>query len=564
MATGSFLCEPVAAMCIEPPATPEMGWFLKKKKKSNPQDSIKVKNEYEKLTGSDSVVRRGMFNVYQKKNDYYFEIPSTLLERDMLVVNKLQRVPAELNEAGVNRGTNYENQMIRFELDKSANKLLIRQSRPLPISPSEDAISQSVKDNYISPLIAGFKVEAYNNDSTSMLIKVNDIYDGTETSINNVFTNINLGTSAIKNLSRILSIKSFDNNVVATSELTTRVTEGTTTIYVTVEVSSSILLLPEVPMTGRLDNPRVGYFTNPLTNFSDGQQRVNKKQFITRWRLEPRPEDRAAYLRGELVEPRKPIVFYIENSTPYRWRKYIKQGIEDWQVAFERAGFKNAIIAKDITEDMEVDMDDVNYSVLTYAASTKANAMGPSILDPRSGEILEADIMWWHNVLSMLQEWITVQTGVVRPEARGVALPDSLMGDAMRFVACHEVGHSLGLRHNMMGSWAFPTDSLRSKTFTDRMNSTSSSIMDYARFNYVAQPEDKGVKLTPPNLGIYDEYVIKWLYTPLYGLSAKEEQAMLESWIDEHAGDVSVLVNEKDYEAAMEVVREYEKRENGD
>lgn len=279
MATGSFLCEPVAAMCIEPPATPDMGWFLKKKK-SNPQDSIKVKNEYEKLTGSDSVVRRGMFNVYQKKNDYYFEIPSTLLGRDMLVVNKLQRVPAELNEAGVNRGTNYENQMIRFELDKSANKLLIRQSRPLPISPSEDAISQSVKDNYISPLIAGFKVEAYNNDSTSMLIKVNDIYDGTETSINNVFTNINLGTSAIKNLSRILSIKSFDNNVVATSELTTRVTEGTTTIYVTVEVSSSILLLPEVPMTGRLDNPRVGYFTNPLTNFSDGQQRVNKNNLL--------------------------------------------------------------------------------------------------------------------------------------------------------------------------------------------------------------------------------------------------------------------------------------------
>lgn len=498
---------------------------FEKEKKSNPQDSIKVKNEYEKLTGSDSVVRRGMFNVYQKKNDYYFEIPSTLLGRDMLVVNKLQRVPAELNEAGVNRGTNYENQMIRFELDKSANKLLIRQSRPLPISPSEDAISQSVKDNYISPLIAGFKVEAYNNDSTSILIKVNDIYDGTETSINNVFTNINLGTSAIKNLSRILSIKSFDNNVVATSELTTRVTEGTTTIYVTVEVSSSILLLPEVPMTGRLDNPRVGYFTNPLTNFSDGQQRVNKKQFITRWRLEPRPEDRAAYLRGELVEPRKPIVFYIENSTPYRWRKYIKQGIEDWQVAFERAGFKNAIIAKDITEDMEVDMDDVNYSVLTYAASTKANAMGPSILDPRSGEILEADIMWWHNVLSMLQEWITVQTGVVRPEARGVALPDSLMGDAMRFVACHEVGHSLGLRHNMMGSWAFPTDSLRSKTFTDRMNSTSSSIMDYARFNYVAQPGD-GIKALSPHIGPYDIFAIEYGYR-WYGKQTPEEEKEL-------------------------------------
>ena len=533
VATGSFLCEPVAAMRVEPPAISEMGWFSKKKKKSNPQDSVKVENEYEKLTGSDSVAHRGMFNVFRKKNDYYFEIPATLLGRDMLVVNKLQRVPSELNEAGVNRGTNYENQMIRLELDKPANKLLIRQSRPLPLFPSEDAISQSVKDNYISPLIAGFKIEAYNNDSTSMLIKVNDIYDGTETSINNVFTNINLGTSAIKNLSRILSIKSFDNNVVATSELTTRVTEGTTTIYVTVEVSSSILLLPEVPMTGRLDNPRVGYFTNPLTNFSDGQQRVNKKQFITRWRLEPKPEDREAYLRGELVEPQKPIVFYIENSTPYRWRKYIKQGIEDWQVAFEHAGFKNAIIAKDITDDMEVDMDDVNYSVLTYAASTKANAMGPSILDPRSGEILEADIMWWHNVLSMLQEWITVQTGVVRPEARGVTLPDSLMGDAMRFVACHEVGHSLGLRHNMMGSWAFPTDSLRSKAFTDRMNSTSSSIMDYARFNYVAQPGD-GVKALSPHIGPYDIFAIEYGYRWYGKQTPEEEKGLLQDFLAKH------------------------------
>lgn len=197
--------------------------------------------------------------------------------------------------------------------------------------------------------------------------------------------------------------------MVATSELTTKVTEGTTTVFVTVEVSSSLLLLPEKPMMGRLDSPRVGYFTNPLLNYSDGQQRVDKKPFITRWRLEPKPEDRERYLRGELVEPAKPIVFYIENSTPRRWRKYIKQGIEDWQAAFERAGFKNAIIAKELTDSMNVDKDDVNYSVLTYAASTKANAMGPSILDPRSGEILEADIMWWHNVLGMLQEWITVQ-----------------------------------------------------------------------------------------------------------------------------------------------------------
>ncbi len=534
-ATSILMCGPTVLLYAEQAdfASPEApGWF-QKKKKSETKDTVQSKNEYEKLTGDGAIVRKGMFNVYQKKNDYYFEVPVKLLGRDMLVVNKLQRVPSELNEAGVNRGTNYENQMVRFELDKAANKLMIRQSRALPLSPDTDAIRQSVLDNYISPLIAGFKIEAFSKDSTTVLVKVNDIYDGTETSINNVFTNINLGTSAIKNLSRILSIKSFENNVVATSELTTKVTEGTTSIYVTVEVSSSLLLLPEQPMMGRLDNPRVGYFTNPLLNYTDGQQRVDKKQFITRWRLEPKPEDRERYLRGELVEPVRPIIFYIENSTPRRWRKYIKQGIEDWQVAFERAGFKNAIMAIELTDSMNVDKDDVNYSVLTYAASTKANAMGPSILDPRSGEILEADIMWWHNVLGMLQEWITVQTGVVRPEARGVKLPDELMGDAMRFVACHEVGHSLGLRHNMMGSWAFPTDSLRSKEFTDRMNSTSSSIMDYARFNYIAQPGD-GVTVLSPHIGPYDIFAIEYGYR-WYGKETPEaEKELLMDFLDRH------------------------------
>lgn len=505
--------------------------FFRKKKKTA---AAETKSDYEQLV-ANACRSDGMFVVYQKNNDYYFEIPVGLLGRDMLVVNKLQRVPSELNDAGVNRGVNYENQMIRMEWDKRVGKLLFRQQRPLPDSPQEDAIHRSVADNFISPLIAAFKIEAVNSDSTAVVIKVNDIYNGTETSINNVFTNINLGTSAIKELSRIQSIKSFSDNIVAMSELTTRVAEGTTTVHVTVEVSSSLLLLPEQKMTGRFGSPKVGYFTTSLQRFGDAQQRTEKNHYITRWRMEPKPTDREAYLRGEIVEPERPIVFYIDSSTPYRWRPYIKQGIEEWQEAFEQAGFKNAIVARDITDSMIVDMDDVNYSVLTYAASEKKNAMGPSLLDPRSGEILEADIMWWHNVISMVSEWITTQTGAVNAEARRSPLPDSLMGDAIRFVACHEVGHSLGLRHNMMGSWAFPTDSLRSPGFTDRMNSTSSSIMDYARFNYVAQPRD-GVSLFAPHIGPYDKFAIEYGYRWYGKETPEEERELLADLLSRHTG----------------------------
>ena len=551
---GALICIPVYASAGNASyyntSTEAKVFPWKKNKKKETTEEVS-KTDFEKIASESNLVSRGMFNVYAQDGKYYFEIPVSLLQRDMLVVNKLQRVPFELNDAGVNRGTNYETQMIRFEWNKEEKKIRVRQSRPLPESPENDAITRSVRDNFISPLIADFKLEACNADSTAVIIQINDIYDGSETSINNVFDNINLGTSAIKDLSRIMSIKAFPNNIVATSELTTKVREGMSAVNVTVEVSSSLVLLPEKPMMGRLDDPKVVYFTKDLLYFSDSQQKTEEKKYMTRWRLEPKPEDREAYLRGELVEPEKPIVFYIENSTPYRWRKYIKQGIEDWQVAFERAGFKNAIIAKELPDSIAANADDINYSVVTYAASSKANAMGPSILDPRSGEILEADIMWWHNVISMVQEWITVQTGAIDPKARGTKLPDEMMGDAIRFVACHEVGHSLGLRHNMMGSWTFPTDSLRSKSFTDKMNSTASSIMDYARYNYVAQPGD-GVTAVSPHIGPYDIFAIEYGYR-WYGLPTPEaEKDVLYDFLNKHNGRLYKYSEAQDPRSAVD------------
>ena len=551
---GALICIPVYASAGNASyyntSTEAKVFPWKKNKKKETTEEVS-KTDFEKIASESNLVSRGMFNVYAQDGKYYFEIPVSLLQRDMLVVNKLQRVPFELNDAGVNRGTNYETQMIRFEWNKEEKKIRVRQSRPLPESPENDAITRSVRDNFISPLIADFKLEACNADSTSVIIQINDIYDGSETSINNVFDNINLGTSAVKDLSRIMSIKALPKNIVATSELTTKVREGMSAVNVTVEVSSSLVLLPEKPMMGRLDDPKVGYFTKDLLYFSDSQQKTEEKKYITRWRLEPKPENREAYLRGELVEPEKPIVFYIENSTPYRWRKYIKQGIEDWQVAFERAGFKNAIIAKELPDSIAANADDINYSVVTYAASSKANAMGPSILDPRSGEILEADIMWWHNVISMVQEWITVQTGAIDPKARGTKLPDEMMGDAIRFVACHEVGHSLGLRHNMMGSWTFPTDSLRSKSFTDKMNSTASSIMDYARYNYVAQPGD-GVTAVSPHIGPYDIFAIEYGYR-WYGLPTPEaEKDVLYDFLNKHNGRLYKYSEAQDPRSAVD------------
>jgi hypothetical protein len=283
-------------------------------------------------------------------------------------------------------------------------------------------------------------------------------------------------------------------------------------------------------MTPRFEDARVGYFSTPRWYFNDGQHELEKRDAVTRWRLEPK--DKEAYLRGELTEPVKPIVFYIDPATPLQWRKYIIEGIFDWQKAFEAAGFKNAIMAKEVTgQEKDFDIDDVRYSVVTYVASDKANAMGPSVYDPRSGEILESDVIWWHNVMTAVHSWMRVQTGVIDQKSRANKFSDEQMGAAIRFVSSHEIGHTLGLKHNMGASFSYPVDSLRSQSFCQKM-ATASSIMDYARFNYVAQPEDQ-VKALTPEIGAYDKFAIEWAYRYFPENDAHKELPKLKQMVAE-------------------------------
>ena len=498
------------------------------RKKAKTEEVVK-ESEYKKMTGRDSLNMAGVVNVIAKGDTFYIEIPKKLFSRQFLVVNRMQQVQQELNVAGINKGIVYQNQIITFDSEDNLKNVTIRQTRKSPEFSENDAISQSVKDNYIDPILARIKVETVSPDSQSVVIKINDLFNGTDNCINDVYGKINLGTPVAAKLSRIVSVKSFENSLTTTSELTTKVSEGNSKVNITTVVSSTLTLLPEVPMMAREEINRVGYFSTGALKYSDEQQSVERKRYITRWRLEP--SDKEAYARGELVEPVKPIVFYIDPSMPTKLQPYIKEGILEWNEAFEKAGFKNAIRVKEYTDSIAAEGDDMKYSVFTHAASTKANAMGPSTIDPRSGEILEADIIWWHNVQSLLKEWIMVQTSAVNPAAQAFVLPDEIMGDAARFVACHEVGHSLGLRHNMRASAAYSVDSLRSRTFTDRIGGTSSSIMDYARFNYIAQPEDD-IKILSPHIGAYDLMAIEWGYR--WYPTEEEAKVKLEEFLKEH------------------------------
>ncbi|WP_289022331.1 zinc-dependent metalloprotease [uncultured Salegentibacter sp.] len=486
----------------------------------------------------DGNLKEGLFNIYNLKGDYYFEIPDSLITKDLLIVNKVSSVPYALNGHGLNKGMAFETKLIRFYKDTLHNKLWVKTINPRVQSPKSDAITRSVQANFGESIIEEFDIKAQNTDSTSSFIKVNKIFNGKKKSFSDVLANTGLGGSIKTDLSILEEVKSFPKNIVIKALLSTSVSEGgSPELPLSIGVTTNIVLLPSKIMKPRFGDKRIGYFSTPMEYYSDIQQQVESRDLITRWKLEPKKEDIEKYKEGILVEPREPIVYYIDPSTPPQWIPYIKKGVLNWNAAFEKAGFKNTIQVRiPSEEDKDFDIDDVRYSVITYAASENQNAMGPSIVDPRSGQILESDIIWWHNLMKGLHSWIRVQTGPIDPEARPNTFSNELMGEAIRFVSSHEVGHTFGLKHNMGASFSYPVDSLRSKSFTSKMAGTAPSIMDYARFNYVAQPEDSVTAITP-EIGVYDKYAIEWGYRWLENKSSHEEIPILNQWIRRHEND---------------------------
>lgn len=524
-------------------STQRLEMLARKRKKADEtpkaQDTIKAyggTSKYTDVIKLGSWRDEGFITVHRVGKEWYFEIPFDVFGRDILVVNKVSAVSEKLNETALNKGLNYRNILLRFEHDGALGRVLLREVNPRVECKAGDAVCSSVADNYVMTIMEALPVKAYNADSTACVVAVQELFDGSKGVLQNVFGIVGLGSSPLGPLSSIRGMKAFDTNLMVRSELTTRIAGAEEKAYITVEVTSNLVLLSEKKMVSRFADARVGYFTEDKLYFSDKQQRAEARKIITRWRIEPKPADRARYLSGELVEPEMPIIFYIDPATPPQWRPYIKKGVEDWQVAFERAGFRKAIVALDVPAgDSTFDLDDARNSSIVYAASEVANAMGPSVIDPRTGEIIESDVMWWHNVMGAVHRWMRLQIGLLDTAVRSNEIPEHKMGEAIRFIAAHEVGHTLGLMHNFGSSFAYPVDSLRSGSFT-REHGTAPSIMDYARFNYVAQPGD-GVVDLEPRIGEYDMYAIEYGYRWRDVGSPFDEEADNDRFLSAHAGD---------------------------
>ena len=485
--------------------------------------------KYSSLITKDAVSDKGLFDVHKIKDKYYFEINDSLIGREMLMVTRIAKTAAGIGFGGGKQNT----QVLRWQ--KKDSKILLRVVSHNVVANDSLPVSEAVVNSNFEPILHSFKTLSYGENSS--VIDVTKLFTDDVKPLG--FPQSRRKSYKISSLdskrSFIESIKSYPINIEVRHVKTYRSSDppsNSSVGAVSLEMNNSMILLPKTPMKRRYFDQRVGWFARSQVDYGLDVQESKSLKYLDRWRLEVKKEDIEKFKKGELVIPKKQIVYYIDRATPVKWRKYLKQGIEDWQVAFEEAGFKNAIIAKDPPtkeEDPEWSPEDVRYSVVRYLASPIPNANGPHVSDPRSGEILESDINWYHNVMTLLRNWFFVQTAAINEKARGVAFDDEVMGRLIRFVSAHEVGHTIGLPHNMGSSSAYPVDSLRSASFTKKYG-TAPSIMDYARFNYIAQPEDKGVSLMP-DIGVYDKHAVKWGYRPILDAkTAKDEKKTLDKW----------------------------------
>ena len=494
---------------------------------------------YSKVITKDAITDEGLFKVHKIDDKYLYEIPDSLLGREMLVVTRIAKNTSNNRNFG---GQRTNTQVLRWQ--KKDKQIVVRVVSHNIVADEDLPVHEAVVNSNFEPVLFTFPIQAFNDNKTATVIDVTELYNTDVKALglpNYLRTSYKISRLDTKK-SFIESVKSYPLNIEARhvkTYIANAAPSNSSTGTVSVEMSNSMVLLPKEPMKRRYYDERVGWFARGQVDYGLEDQKSKTVRYLDRWRLEVKDEDIEKFKRGELVEPKKQIVYYIDRATPVKWRKYIKEGINDWQVAFEAAGFKNAIIAKDppsIEEDPEWTPEDVRYSVVRYLASPIPNANGPHVSDPRSGEILESDINWYHNVMSLLQGWFFVQTAAINPEAQMVGFKDEVMGELIKFVSSHEVGHTLGLPHNMGSSSAYKVDDLRDAEFT-RKYGTAPSIMDYARFNYVAQPGDEGVALMP-NIGVYDKHAIRWGYRPILDAkTAEDEKATLDKWILDHADD---------------------------